>query len=123
MTPELDAGSLYLGESPSNEGLPFGFLPRFFCPGQYPATRSQLENLPLGNSPPPPPGLLAGGEGGQWLMGIYMTVTITSVEFSIRCFIDIVKMHKTMANDRGLYKKRYPWKRMEPLEKDRGLSN
>ena len=42
-----------------------------------------------------------------------------SVEVSIRCVIDIVKMHKTMANDRGLSKKQYPWKTVETLENDR----
>ena len=28
----------------------------------------------------------------------------TTLEFSIRCFIDVVDMHKTMADDRGLSK-------------------
>ena len=43
---------------------------------------------------------------------------ITSIEFSIQRFIDIVKMHKAMANDRGLSKERYPgkrWKRWKTI--------
>ena len=46
------------------------------------------------------------------------TVKITSVEFSIRRVIDIVKMHQTMANDRDSQKHDTPvkrWKRWKTI--------